>query len=380
MLGKLSKVLVSDMTLIFHVTEALGTGVVHSISQLARIQANSGFDVVLVHSTRPETPSPEELDCLFPLPIRRIHIPMVTPVSPLKDARDVIALAKLFKQMRPDVIHLHSSKAGILGRVAAMLSGNGVRTFYSPRGFAFLRQDVSPTKRWLYLSFERIAAFMHGTLIGCSGTEAELAQDHVGHRRVVLVENSAAFEHIKEAKGSAPPRTRVVTSGRLCYQKAPWRFRDLADKLNDLPADFVWIGGGELEHFLAAPDDNSVSLVSTGWLNRADVLMELSQSDIFVMTSLWEGMPLSLLEAQVAGLPAVVPDVVGCRDIVRHGETGFICKSDNELALRLRELIENRELRQKMGGAARKMARERFSVERMHKEMVEVYGVDRPIS
>lgn len=363
------------MTLILHVTEALGAGVVHSISQLARIQANSGFDVILVHSCRPETPPPEQLDRLFPPPIRRIHIPMVTPVSPLKDARDVIALARLFKQLRPEVIHLHSSKAGILGRVAAMLSGYGVRTFYSPRGFAFLRQDVSPIKRWLYLSFERIAAFLRGTLVACSGTEAQLAQDRVGHRGVVLVENSAEFAHITEATGSAAPRTRVVTSGRLCYQKAPWRFRELAVGLNDLPADFIWIGGGELEHFLSVPDDRSVSLTSTGWLNRAEVLAELSQSDIFVMTSLWEGMPLSLIEAQATGLPAVVPDVVGCRDIVRHGETGFICKSDNELTLRVRELIANRELRQTMGRAARKMARERFSVERMHKEMVDVYGV-----
>jgi len=68
-----------------------------------------------------------------------------------------------------------------------------------------------------------------------------------------------------------------------------------------------------------------------------------------------------------------VPDVVGCRDIVRHGETGFICKTDDELALRLRELIGNGELRQQMGRAARKMAKERFSVERMHKEMTKVY-------
>lgn len=363
------------MTLVVHVTEALGTGVVYSISQLARMQSNDGFEVILVHSRRPETPPPEELDHLFPAPIRRIPIPMVTPVSPLKDVRDVIALAKLFRQLRPDVIHLHSSKAGVLGRLAAFLTGYGKRTFYSPRGFAFLREDVPSVKRALYLIFERIAGSLQGTLVACSGSEAQLARRRVGHARVVLVENSAEFAPIKEAAGSSSARTRVVTSGRLCYQKAPWRFRDLAIRLNDLPVDFVWIGSGELEHFLSASNDHSASVVSTGWLGRDDVLMELSRSDIFVMTSLWEGMPLSLIEAQAAGLPAVVPDVVGCRDVVRHGETGFICKDDNELALRLRELIVNRQLRQTMGRAASKMARERFSVERMHKEMTKVYGV-----
>ncbi len=363
------------MTLILHITEALGTGVVHSISQLATIQANNGFDIVLVHSCRPETPPPDQLDRLFPPPIRRIQIPMVTPVSPLKDARDVIALAKLFRQMRPDAIHLHSSKAGVLGRIAAFFTGYGGRTFYSPRGFAFLREDVSAIRRFSYLVFERIAALLRGTLVACSGSEKRLARDRVGHPRVVLVENSAEVEHIKEAQGSSGSRVRVVTSGRLCYQKAPWRFRDLASRLSDLAADFKWIGGGELENVLSVPDDHTVSLASTGWVSRADVLTELSRSDIFVMTSLWEGMPLSLIEAQAAGLPAVVPDVVGCRDIVRHGETGFVCKSDDELALRLRQLIEDRELRQLMGRAARTMAKERFSVERMHHEMLKAYGI-----
>ena len=364
------------MALIVHVTEALGTGVVHSISQLAGVQARQGFDVVLVHSYRPETPSPDQLDRLFPSPIRRVHIPMVTSVSPLKDARDVIALAALFRRLRPHAIHLHSSKAGVLGRIAALLTGYGARTFYSPRGFAFLREDVSSLRRSLYLMFERIAARLHGTLVACSGTEAQLARDRVGHPRVVLVENSASFEDICEVQTRANQRTRVVTSGRLCYQKAPWRFRDLACGAVDLQADFVWIGSGELQHVLSAPADKSVSLVSTGWLNRADVLKELSRSDIFVMTSLWEGMPLSLIEAQAVGLPAVVPDVVGCRDVVRHGETGFICKSDGELARRLRELIVNRELRESMGRAARAMAIERFSVDRMHREFIRVYGYE----
>jgi glycosyltransferase involved in cell wall biosynthesis len=363
------------MALILHVTEALGTGVAHTISQLAKNQANDGFDVALVHSLRPETPPPDQLDRLFPPPIRRIHIPMVTPVSPLKDARDVVALAKLFRQLQPDVIHLHSSKAGVLGRVAAFLTGYGKRTFYSPHGFAFLREDVSSIKRTLYLIFERIAAFLRGTLVACSESEQRLAQDRVNHPRVVLVENGVEIEHIEEAKGSATGRLRIVTSGRLCYQKAPWRFRDLARNLADLPVDFVWIGSGDFEKHLSIPDGHSVALTSTGWLDRADVLMEVAQSDIFVMTSLWEGMPLSLIEAQAAGLPAVVPDVIGCRDVVRHGETGFVCKSDDELGLYLRKLIDNRELRQVMGRAARNMARERFNIKRMHHEMLMAYGM-----
>lgn len=366
------------MRTIVHVSEALGTGVVHSISQLAKGQAEDGFNVVLVHSRRPETPSEEDLDRLFPPPIRRIFVPMVKNVSPAADARDAIVLARLFKRLQPDAIHLHSSKAGVLGRVAASVTGYGRRTFYSPRGFAFLRQDVSAMTQSLYLLFERIATHLQGTLVACSASEERLARDRVGHPRVVLVENSADVVAMDSAGPRSGDRVRVVTSGRLCYQKAPWRFRDLAIALSGLPVDFVWIGGGELEQSLVVADERPVSLESTGWLDRADVAFELSRSHIFVMTSLWEGMPLSLIEAQAAGLPAVVPDIIGCRDIVRHGETGFVCDSDEQLSYSVRELIENRSLRERMGRSARAMARERFSIERMHREMLTVYGFATP--
>ena len=86
-------------------------------------------------------------------------------------------------------------------------------------------------------------------------------------------------------------------------------------------------------------------------------------------------MPLSLIEAQVAGLPAVVSDVVGCRDVVKDGVTGFVCRSDDELAVRLKQLIDDPALRHKMGRAAREIGLERFSIARMHREMMSVYGL-----
>ena len=104
-----------------------------------------------------------------------------------------------------------------------------------------------------------------------------------------------------------------------------------------------------------------------------DVSGLLAQADIFVLPSLWEGMPLALIEAQAAGLPAVVSDVVGNRDVVIHGETGFVCKTDAELLQKTRLLIEDADLRRRMGQAAREMAAKRFSVERMHSEMMMVY-------
>ena len=98
-------------------------------------------------------------------------------------------------------------------------------------------------------------------------------------------------------------------------------------------------------------------------------------ADIFVMTSLWEGMPLTLLDAQAIGLPAVVPDVVGCRDVVVDGVTGFICKNDSALIEKTRLLIRDVDLRARMGLAAKSMAIQRFSIDRMHSEILDAYGL-----
>lgn len=358
---------------IIHITEALGGGVAHSLSQLAKAQAAVGYQVIVVHSVRSDTPV-DLLPSLYPAPIDRRVLPMVTAINPVADMKALWHIKALLKAENPDVIHLHSSKAGVLGRLAAFLTGKQDQVFYSPRGFAFLREDVSPGKQKLFLYLERVASKLGGTVIGCSGTEADLARSEVGHVRTYLVENSVDLSAVPVATGSLDGLVRVVTSGRICYQKAPWRFRDMAVGCADLPIEFVWLGGGDLRSDLMVDDAFPDGMRIAGWLPRAGVYAELAQADIFVLPSLWEGMPLALIEAQAAGLPAVVSDVVGNRDVVINGETGFVCQTDAELLQKTRLLIEDADLRQRMGQAAREMAAKRFSVERMHHEMMAVYN------
>lgn len=357
---------------IIHITEALGGGVAHSLSQLAKAQAADGHQVIVVHSVRPDTPV-DLLPGLYPAPIDRRVLPMVTAINPVADMKALWRIRTLLKTEKPDVIHLHSSKAGGLGRLAALMLGKRDQVFYSPRGFAFLREDVSPGKQKLFLNLERFASKLGGTVIGCSGTEADLARSEVRHARTCLVENSVDLNAVPVATGSAEGRVRIVTSGRICYQKAPWRFRDMAVGCADMPATFVWLGDGDLRADLMVDDALPADMRIAGWLPRTGVYAELATADIFVLPSLWEGMPLALIEAQASGLPAVVSDVVGNRDVVINGETGFVCKSDEELLQKTRLLIEDISLRQKMGQAAREMASVRFSVGRMHREMMAVY-------
>lgn len=361
---------------IIHITEALGGGVAHSLSQLAKAQAADGHQVIVVHSVRPDTPL-DLLPVLYPAPIDRRVMEMVTAINPVADMKALWQIVALLKTENPDVIHLHSSKAGVLGRFAALMLGLRNRVFYSPRGFSFLREDVSPAKQKLFLRLEQFASKLGGTVIGCSGTEADLARSEVGHARTCLVENSVDLTAVPVASGSSTDHVRVVTSGRICYQKAPWRFRDMAKGCADLPAEFVWLGDGDLRADLMVNSALHTNVAIAGWLARAGVYVELAKADVFVLPSLWEGMPLALIEAQAAGLPAVVSNVVGNRDVVIHGETGFVCDTDEDLIQKTRLLLQDSALRQKMGKAAREMAAVRFSVERMHREMMAVYNTSR---
>jgi glycosyltransferase involved in cell wall biosynthesis len=355
---------------VLHVTESLGAGVGHYVWLAVRAQVAAGHAVVLAHSIRTDTPV-GQLDAQFSFLTKRVVLPMVRHVSLVQDAFGVWHLMRLIRQEQPDVIHLHSSKAGVLGRVAVWLAGSPARVFYSPHGFAFLRQDVSKLKQKLFLVFEQIAAKLGGALVACSSSEAELAVSKVHHPRVRLVENATDFNEVQMSSGSTDARVNVLNAGRVCYQKAPWRFKVVAQACTDLPARFVWLGGGDLVHMLQSEPTSNLQL--TGWLKRSEVAQHLALADVFLMPSLWEGMPLALIEAQAAGVPAVVSNVVGCCDVVQNGVTGFVCDTDEELWMRTRQLIEDASLRKLMGNNASKMARKRFSVARMNDELLQLY-------
>lgn len=357
---------------IVHVTEALGGGVLHCLVLLANRQVAAGDDVTIIHSVRPDTPSPRQLDALFHPRIRRIVLPMRTRIGP-HDLYDAVALTFTLARLRPDVIHLHSSKAAALGRVAAKALGMGHRTIYSPHGFAFLKQDVSPLKVRMYLFAERLLHALCGHVVACSKSEYEYATRLLGGKeRIAMVENAIGAEGFADHGPRAPRQAMTVcTSGRVTYQKAPWRFSRLAIRLAHPRASFVWFGDGEAQAVRDWIRRDALEL--TGWLDGRTLRARLAQCDLYVLPSLWEGMPIALIEAQAAGLPAVCSRVAGNRDVVEHGVTGFLARNDDELEMYTRRLIEDDALRARMGEAARRRARSRFGSEHQFRAYVGLY-------
>lgn len=356
---------------ILHITEAYGGGVLSIVNQLANGMASDGHDVVLALSARPEAP-PEWRLALQPQIVVR-EMPLSREINPVRDVKALLALVRLLKAEKPDVIHLHSSKAGFLGRVAAWLSGYSSKTFYSPHAFAYLAPHLAISKRRLYLFLEKVGALFGGRLIACSSDEFEEARNL--RIKATVVNNALDLESLDEIlKGVSRKNDgllRVVTSGRVCAAKRPEFFVAVAEetKRRGIPCEFLWIGGGE-------PPPHSEAATFTGWKTRSEALKTMCElGDIYVQTSTYEGLPLSVLEAQAMGLPAVVTNAVGNRSSIVDGVTGFVSSSKSvaEFVDKVELLAMQSTLRSKLGKAARERIEAEFDVPLMLERYLDNY-------
>lgn len=345
------------------------------LTQLSNRAAAAGVGVTILHSIRQETPV--NFSKLFHPAVKLTYVSMFREVSVKNDWTSLWNLVRKLKELDPSVVHLHSSKAGVLGRAAARIAAPRARVFYSPHGLAFLRRDVSPVKQFAYLSFERIAARMGGTIVACSKSELSEIETRMGTREARMIENGVNVTEIPPRIERNPGDVVVGMSGRASYQKNHQAFVKLASELSGPSVKFLWIGGN-LEEL---PDQmKSGSVTCSGWVTRERALELTSELDIYVQTSRWEGMPIALIEAQVAGIPAVVTDVVGNRDVVQHGVTGFVATSVEDMAKYVAMLRDDPALRARMGAASRESASKRFSMDAIFRQWLSVYqlGSDRP--
>lgn len=163
----------------------------------------------------------------------------------------------------------------------------------------------------------------------------------------------------------------VVTTARITYQKAPWRFAAVARALQGR-ARFLWVGGGDPADIARWIGDAPVEMRE--WVTPEELGEVFKEADIFLFPTLWEGMVVSLIQAQGRGLPAVTSNVVGNRDTVLDGTTGCVRTDEQGLIEATRSLIDDAELRRTMGSAAVEHVREHFTDDRIGTDSLEIYA------
>jgi glycosyltransferase involved in cell wall biosynthesis len=354
---------------VVHVIEALGGGVYTYFKDLSHYfgddEITKDISTSIIYSGNRKEIDPEKIESDFSKGVSLIKIDMVREFSPIQDFKSILQLRKELQRINPDVIHLHSSKAGVLGRIACFLLFKRKKIFYTPHAYAFLRTDISWLTRKLYWYIEKIIPILFGgETIACGDTEYEIAQI-IGKSHLVRngINIREVKNHIKEHQNE------ILTIGivaRIAPIKNPELFNKIALKYPYFK--FVWIGDGELKTVLTSPN-----IRITGWLlDRNMVLKELNSIDIYLQTSLWEGLPISVLEAMAMKKPVIATNIIGNKDIVVHNETGFLFDDIQELDAYF-ETLKNEAVRKDFGKKGLDRCYDLFEANKNLKKLIAIY-------
>lgn len=309
---------------------------------------------------------------------------LVHPVSPPRDLLALLELSWLFLREKPDVVHTHSSKAGILGRLAAALAGVPavVHTFH---GFGFNDRQSALT-RTAYVWAERLAARFSDALVFVSKSNMETARargigDPAKYRLIrsgVALSGLPAKPADKAALGLGRHKPHVVTVGNFKPQKNPVDFLRVAEKVLETNKDarFVFVGDGPLRDKMEANvllKGLGGKVALAGW--RRDAASIIAASEVFVLTSLWEGLPRALVEAMRSGLPPVCYATDGVLDLIRDGENGYVVPQGDvtRMAERINALLADPGLRERMGKAAADSIGPEFDIDGMVRAQEALY-------
>ena len=316
---------------VLFIVEAMGGGVFTYTVDLAN-ELVKDYDMYIAYAVRKQTPV--NYKDYFDTRVNLIEVKNFSrSINPIKDIKAFFEIKSIAKEIGPDIIHLHSSKAGALGLLA--FNGRKIPVFYTPHGYSFLMEDCSPTKRIFYKVIEAMCGKRNCTTISCSSGEHNETLKLT--KQAIYINNGINIEQLQEIVGrtkKVPHSFTVFTLGRICYQKNPTLFNKVAERLPGI--SFVWIGDGELRKEL-----NGKNIQITGWVNRTMAIQYAVNADVFLLTSRWEGLPISLLEAMYMGKKCIVSDVIGNRDVIHNTKNGFVCHTVDEYVNAIEEAKNN---------------------------------------
>ena len=292
-------------------------------------------------------------------------------INPLKD---FLALAELYKILRRlrhkdlvDVVHLHSSKGGFLGRVACRLLGIK-NVFYTPHGAPFLSGKTMFSK-YLYRQIERLGKSLGGKVICCSPSELNAYLSLGIH--ATYVSNGVAVEDRTQAiSDKRKQKFRVITTGRITGQKNPTLFNSIAQYFRDFDQfEFIWAGDGDDKHLLTEKN-----IIITGWLKQHEIKKLVSEADMYLSTALYEGLSFGVLEALTLHKPVLVSHCVGNMDVVKNGINGDLFRTEAEAIVKILQYHNNREMLLVMGSFSKSICDAEFDVKNNFNNYKELYA------
>lgn len=292
---------------------------------------------------------------------------MVKPISPAHDLKCFFELRKVVKRFKPDIIQLHSSKAGVLGRLASVFHSKKI--VYTVHGFDSIR-----LKHRIFLPFERVLQHFSGAIVPVSYYDEKNLRSEKIKRNLYVVQNGV--KKCDEKKSLAIPsekikgRKIVMTIARISPQKKIQMFLDVAKSLPEY--FFVWIGGeaGKSIDETRSEYNASENVFLAGDLPDASAY--LHSCDLFVLFSNFEGLPMTIIEAMSQSKPVVASNVGGIPELVDESN-GFLVDTNGSACSAIKKILENQTLAEQMGKSSYKKFLADYTLESMWEKYKKIY-------
>ncbi|MGY3795230.1 glycosyltransferase [uncultured Aquimarina sp.] len=317
--------------------------------------------------------------------VKDYKIPILRDISIINDIRSIVYTVKIFKLEKPDIVHAHSAKGGLIARIASIFYK--VTILHTPQAYSYLSTSNS-FKRWMILSIEKFLKNINSVLVASSNSELERGLQEVGYKKNKTELFSNSIHPIRNLENDVKysvswPDDYICTVGRPSYQKNIEMMIEVIKELrNDMPSiHLVLMGVGEyypnldkVERLIKEYNlENNITLVK--WIERQEIFKIISKSKLYISTARYEGLPYSIIESLALSKACVVTDCDGNRDLVIDGYNGYIIKNNDivEMSKKIHLLYTNENLRSEMEQSSKELFQKGYNLQENIGLIEEIY-------
>ncbi|TDE46658.1 glycosyltransferase [Flavobacterium rhamnosiphilum] len=315
--------------------------------------------------------------------VKEYKVSIFRDISIGNDIKSLFQTYKILKKERPNLIHAHSAKGGIIGRIIGKLLG--IKVIYTPHAFSYLSTQNS-IKRSLFLNIEKFLANGNSLLLATSASEKKRATEEVGYKdKNVIVFNNCIEPIVKIQSLTIPktwPEAYICTVGRPSYQKnIEQMIRVLHEVNKEAKIHLIVMGVGPVSGQLKSVKNliqelemnNDVTLLN--WTERTDVFNIINQSKFYLSTSRYEGMPYSIIESLALSKACVVTNCDGNKDLIIDNYNGFVIENDDIKGFKseILKLLRDKELLDKLSKNAFTSYSENYNIKKNIFELESIY-------
>ncbi|QUW23294.1 glycosyltransferase family 4 protein [Sporosarcina sp. Marseille-Q4063] len=292
---------------------------------------------------------------------------LVRKLNIITDIKALIELRKVLKQIEPDLIAAHSSKAGVIGRIVGW--SLGIPTVFTAHGWSFT-EGVPIRLRVIYIVIEKVAGLFSDGVITVSDYDYLLARKNkiIPAQKLYTIHNGVHDSKPPYVVKKGRDVPIIIMVARFAVPKKQIDLLKALQKLQSLKWRIRFVGDGPLlKKSIDYVKEHGLSQRVEFLGNRKDVEKLLMQSDLFILLSDWEGLPLSILEAMRSGLPVIASDVGGVKEVVLDSVNGYLIpeNAEGELIRKVKHLLANPKSRLEMGKESRRIFETNFTFSKM---------------